>query len=722
MLQGNTSAVGKSKAQLTLVMLDQLKPLSSHEQRAVMLNKEEEEHTVVAWLFWHRIRSTLPCQLEAIDWLDIPCKELKELKDYLDLLRLAPDSRTNGEALTSLRKFGNLSGRDLAEADWDAERLHTNERYAGRGRWFGLWYVKRFRHYAKMVATRTIRNLVGQRIATLDEWWSARLINTPSGSSSHRHVVDHERDRLHKTSDRPNKRVVFAHQPDDWPRKLLQLEPHCIARCSTKPEPGRKRRALYAACDCSSVISSYASLGIENAMRWGGMAARQAPSDVLNWVEAHVANERAGGCWLSLDYSDFNKEHSAWELALLNVELAHAWTQLAPINVKADKLAATTWTAASHLKRECRQHGRIWRPQAGLFSGHRDTARDNTMLHWIYQQLQLEIGEQFLGVTPNIVRTFMCGDDEDTLLTSLDHAVLYYSIGAAAGWHFNPRKQMVSKHFHEFLQYLCSGQKDITQPLAAAAVSAVNGNWYKDPTHDVRGMADSFIKTGLELAIRQAHAPTALEAARAMANNWYRWQYGQNVRWDALISTSLRSHPILKDWGMAIAPISELTHTADNELLKAIDKRNPPGVQAALRKWWPLLELVPPGARHAAVQSIKLDAFKTWYTAQWNTNSIKPPLEAGKVPLMTVCESPHTTIYESLLLGIHRSIPDDEPTIQRVAAITGYPVPLLSAVPKATLSHKAGHLLSGYTAFLSESKQTETNPYPQKITGAVWGK
>jgi hypothetical protein len=497
--------LGLAKARLTLAMLDRLATLTSVEQTAVMLNIHLEEHTVVAWLLWCRLA---PLATAAFPPDTVPLLLLDHItyaKPLLDQLRLLPSNAptTDLQLLLVLRKFHTLCGRDLQPADWATEQANSRSTYADRTRVLGARrYYQLFRQHSQMAALRTISVTYNQRLPTLDTWWARRLVSTPSGSSSNRHSVDEYRTPLHASTDRPNKRVVYAHAPNDWPAKLLALEPHCIARCSTKPEPGRRRRALYAACDCSTVLASWASYGLEDAMRWGGMVARQAPSDVHSWLQHHASSQAVGGVWLSLDYSDFNKEHRWWELAAINLDLAKAWLTHPQRDIVQSKHSAAIWTAQSHRARWATEGSTTWMPLHGLFSGHRDTGRDNTLLHQIYQEIQLTVANDLCADFRRPITSYKCGDDEDTWFPTDTDALLYYGVGAAMGWHFNPRKQMLGPAYHEFLQFMCAGTDGPSQPLVPSLVAFVSGNWYKDPLADIAGMAEAIVRVGIELISR----------------------------------------------------------------------------------------------------------------------------------------------------------------------------------------------------------------------------
>lgn len=705
-LQASTSGLGRGKTRVTLMTLDGITPLSNGEKAMVMLNVPTEEHTLVSWLVWMRLAGSALAIALDIPFAMLPLRQIPILGPILDLLRLAPSDDMHDKALLGLRKFGTLAGRDLEQANWLAERLHSATGYVDRGRHFGhQWYLGRFRHYARMLAVRTVNNLIVRRQAPMATWWSKRFTSTPAGSSSMRHSADPHRSKLHGPNDRANKRVVWAHLPEDFPQSVLRLGPHCVGRCSTKPEPGRKHRALYAACDCSTIIASYASLGIEDAARWGGMVARQSPSDVQDWLEAHLL-AKGSGCWLSLDYSDFNKEHRAWEMAALNMELYYAWDMCTDPAVKADKQACAIWTAASHFRRSCSNQESTWEPPEGLWSGHRDTARDNTMLHWIYQQIQQDV---CAGLDPDyqgIVKTYMCGDDEDTLMCRQRDAVLYYAVGSALGWNFNPRKQMLSPLKHEFLQFACNGMGPVTQPLIPSIVAFVSGNWYKDPLIDAAGMAESMLRVGLEMINRGADQDAALALVHRSTSLYYKWLYRDHVRWDSLLSQAVCQHPVFA--APLTPPTTTETSKAPGAVEAAVWRMNPTAYVTALKRWWPLLEHVAPGQRKAVLLQVKLDALRSWFGTAWNKEPPLPGLDSGHVPpfvAVPVIQAPIGLAHD---IGAHNLFPDEAISGAKLAGITGIPLPILNAVDLSVLSRTRDPMTHGYLQLLD--KQTPWRP------------
>jgi len=138
---------------------------------------------------------------------------------------------------------------------------------------------------------------------------------------------------------------------------------------------------------------------------------------------------------------------------------------------------------------------------SGLWSGHRTTARDNTILHAAYQQVVLSSVRRWQPMLP--VRSFMCGDDEDTLFSSLVDAQTYAYWHMACGWHLNPSKQMLGTGRHEFLQWLASGSS-ISKPLASMVATLTMGNWYKPKVLEVASLPAAAADQAVSLCSRGA--------------------------------------------------------------------------------------------------------------------------------------------------------------------------------------------------------------------------
>lgn len=678
-LQSNSIALGLGKQRLTLAMIDQMEPLSKQEKIIILGNWECEEYSLVAWLLWWRLLQGEELSLLTEMQLQyVPLREHHRLKDPLDQLRLAQPY--HGEKFTTmaqaLRKFSQLAGRDLGDADWETEKVRSGHEYAFREKHIPpSVYGPTFRQHANLIIHPLGSELSGKNPPTLDNWWSKRALSAPSGSSSLRHVVDEHKTKSIHSSDRPTKRTVYAMLPDDYPRKLLATTPHLHARCSTKPEPGRKHRALYAGCDCNTILQSYASHGIESCMRFGGMVSRQDPKDLLAWFSDHHNSQTARGCWLSLDYSDFNKEHRWWEQATINYLLAIEWATAPVSSGAADKAFTSLWVARACKTRSASRKDESWYPSNGLFSGERNTARDNTLLHKIYSGMMLEWAQMLNPLFTPPAATWMCGDDEDSLFHNEGDAYLYYATGAAAGWHFNPRKQLLGPNRHEFLQYELNSNKPPTQPLAAATVAFVEGSWYKNPVLDLAGLPSAVIRNAQALIARNGNPQVALHAAAKYLNSHFKNVYGTPKRWDSLLDEELLASPIGQVFTKKRP--SPTIRKQEQYVAKEQNTIPAPAINQTLERLWPLIETLPEGARKSIERELRSDVFDSWYTHARRKNYRPPQLADGPVPYAR--EQPQYTLPELdqvVALGDHLVDTASTTTHTQAAAFIGIPLPL----------------------------------------------
>jgi hypothetical protein len=436
------------------------------------------------------------------------------------------------------RKLLTLTGRDLEPADYEADYNNTK---AGSTYHFApdpnsvqlssaMWDQT-----LHATLKDTVKTIIGQveelsNPVDIERWWQERWGWNPSGSSSLRHRLQGLKDideRLHSSS-RPNKRTVAEALDLQEILDMLGGKPTGIARVSTKPEPGYKRRTLYAIDDHSHYIASYASMDMEKYMNIGGMVAKQTPEDVLEWYLTDLYARTTGkSVWLSLDYSDFNKDHDRRHLALLNYTLGKEWLALAKRNAlwsKAAmmKAACAYNTALEHLNAWVRMpDGEYRRHYNGLWSGHRDTARDNTILHYAYSTsishlLQLTTGlkarDKYIGI---------CGDDEDALHASWCHAAGYVGMHSVCNFKINYIKQRCSRKYHEFLQRFADGHNLPYRPLANVIAALSTGSWYKPSLLRLDSAAQELTTNCTELVARGAPAQLARRLAYKMLDAIY---------------------------------------------------------------------------------------------------------------------------------------------------------------------------------------------------------
>lgn len=417
----------------------------------------------------------------------------EDLKSWMNALRRCPTIASCPEVgpdeILMLRKVFTCTWRAKDEADWAAEHLrrqsNTPVHYGinSRGELCRQTWLDTQNRYMALLANEVIGATISEaKLDSLDEWWAARWAWTPAGSSSQRRVAQvlKEADPRLGTNARPNKKAVFEELPDCYPRLLQAAYPAKYpARASTKPEPGGKARALYAVNDEAFVISAYASVHIEKHMNVWGIKAKQTPADVVAWIAAD-RRKPPGSRYLSQDYSDYNSDHELLTLSQMNVHLALAWHSLGrgrPATV--DKVWCTIWAAAAHHNQWVHQAEGNWRVGAGLFSGDRDTARDNTLLHGVYSRMGLEFTQLF-DPDARILDANYTGDDEDSLITDELAALNYYMVHTLMGFELKPAKQMCSAYIHEFLQRMAIPNGLPTRPLFAMLSQLASGNWYQD--------------------------------------------------------------------------------------------------------------------------------------------------------------------------------------------------------------------------------------------------
>lgn len=394
------------------------------------------------------------------------------------------------EAFLWLRKYKNLYGRRKGVCNIAQEESRYDPQYSNRdyGPLGGLFtrtnYLRVFWRHVTTVVDAIVVNMRQQKMDHIDVWWEKRVNNLASGSSSNRHLLDPYilSDPRIGSSDRPNKKAVCEAYDKDYFYRILKSTPMMIARRSTKNEPGLKQRALYAVDDNAVIVSAFASMGVEKSMNVLGMAPLQRPIDVLQWWR-HGQNRSGRQIWLSADYTDFNKEHSAVELELLNLAFSLSWLRKCPDpQLAREKSYASLWMAEAQKTRFIKKEdGTLQRVFSALFSGSRDTARDNTILHQVYSNIVVQWMDENLPGWGKIIHAHMCGDDEDVLFSDVIAAAAYYHTIKIIGWHTNDSKQMCGFDEHEFLQKFPHKEKGCIAPIASMISALCSGQWYTQP-------------------------------------------------------------------------------------------------------------------------------------------------------------------------------------------------------------------------------------------------
>jgi hypothetical protein len=473
---------------LSLMDVDNASALTLEERIVVAVHLDNEEFVATGIILWmrctpeklrmdHRVLRALPY----VDTLTVFAN-----KDFFDQCRrwsVIRDEKVEGKELQYIMQYQTLCGRNMMEVDWHAEwndskpsayiRSYPNSCVTGP--WSTARYFTKFMHHAETIVEQVIAAAAQREDQSIDNWWARRALIVPTGSSSERKAAE---DKLNKLQDahemeRPNKKVVLSMAESSKLLEWIKEEPRMIVRCSTKHEPGLKNRPLHAADDKSTIIASYASAGMEQVMDQHGMDSRQTPQDLGRWMEAHY--KHLTGVWVSTDYSRFFSEHHWWEQALVNTLMAKYWLLYGQETNKKSKAICALWTSRATTSRYT-DRPYLRRHMHGLFSGQRDTARDNTLLHCIYSQITIDLLEELTGTRP--LQTFYCGDDEDALMPTLIAATTYVELHKSIGWHLQDIKQIVGYSYHEYLRYMLSGDNTPIHPLSSMIAVLVTGNWY----------------------------------------------------------------------------------------------------------------------------------------------------------------------------------------------------------------------------------------------------
>jgi hypothetical protein len=280
---------------------------------------------------------------------------------------------------------------------------------------------------------------------------------------------------------RPIKPVVQEARPISELFSEMSRVPSAHARGSTKPEPGLKRRALLAVDDCTAFVAGYASHNVETVMKTDGMVLRQDPADVSEWVNFDIGAD----VWrVSNDYTNFNILNSLRSMQLIDIVFARAW-QGVKDRYAVDKVRACLWVAASY------RHASMTTPAGthtvtnGLWSGHRNTARDNTMLHVVYLNCVHSVQRALFGELATSSKQRICGDDETLSYTHWHVAICHTLVADALGYASQVSKGLLSRRHDEFLQLMRMPGCPPTYPVANTILTFCSGNWYKDPVRDL---------------------------------------------------------------------------------------------------------------------------------------------------------------------------------------------------------------------------------------------
>lgn len=523
-----------------------------------------------------------------LDWMDDVGWFDNDVRDSIDAgkerlvavrrsLALAGQLEVGVDQVLALRKMANISDRNKDEADWEAERrrrtidtpVHWYPMAGGgvsRQRW-----LQECRSYLESFTLRVARKMSGSlRLVELDEWWASRYNWVSTGSSS---MAAQAREVLEKSDmepdkqSRPNKKAVAVTLPEEYIYLQMLRRPFKNPRKSTKHEPGRKNRALYAQDDASFFVSAYGSVAMERSINEEGILARQAPEDVVHWMGLHKRAVASKMFFLSLDYSDYNAEHETIVLAMLDAAWARAWSLVAEGRpVYHQKAWAALWSARAHLNSWVDFGHGDERGLGGLFSGDRNTSRDNCIKHALYSHcMQKATREMIPGF--KISGLCMTGDDEDAAFGSSVQAACYMANHACAGFELKVQKQIAGTYdlpTHEYLQRALTNDGRPSRPLAAALAQLCSGNWYKTQytwfdsvINSVNDNAWELHTRGLPLLVCRFLASKILSRSLTVPGTDRRrdlewWDYRTNGAYHPLWGCTTKAAPSLPDSKAAI--------------------------------------------------------------------------------------------------------------------------------------------------------------------------
>lgn len=525
------------------------------------ISPDSMEYEIAGFLLWaSALDHRLVAEMDSAGWFRVPLIEWRNvIKPKLDIVRrTGMFGKLKDDCVYQLRKCINVTYRRDTEADWEAELRKRTTQSRGKVLLSGKRYYDQFYAYAYKFET-TVAERISRRTdyATAEDWYKRRHHHIPKGSTSSGSWIRKQMrtDPRMDANDRPNKKSVFEALDFDAYQLALDSTPLSVARSSTKPEPGDKRRALFASNDMSYIVSSYASVHAEKEMNIAGAVARQSVDDFSNWI---IESAKKDGYWQSIDLSDYNSEHELLELSIMNYARAKAWASI-PGKAALDKRKAALWLASACQNAfiQFRDYGTV-RTISGLYSGSRDTARDNTTKHTIDLQLAIQDCAD-IGLPIKMLANYQSGDDEDTKHSDVIDAAIYAKVLMAQNHDLNPKKQLAGSLHHEFLQVLVDAPGHAQRPLAAIVATLASGNWYV-PTASwfqsaIQGLTDNW----WECAARGLPLQSARRMATAYLDTVMRVRkpdgtYHPLEWWD--FRSPVAAHPL---WGVVTRPPPEVT-------------------------------------------------------------------------------------------------------------------------------------------------------------------
>lgn len=462
-----------------------------------------------------------------------------------------------------MRRVVSLAGRTDAEADWEKEHKErtadTTPKRAAQDGVVSAAAFQRVRDYTlREVAAHVVKKLRWSQ-GSVDEFFEDRWWQTPRGTTSQGGAIKTALKELDiKELDlqlRPIKPTVMEMTSKKEMCQAIGM-PRAEARGSTKPEPGMKKRALLALDDTASFVAGYASSGCEGTTKLGGMVLQQTPSDVAEWVSFDIGPK----VWrVSNDYSNFNILHSLRSLQLVDIHLAKQWRDV-PDSWARDKERAHLWIAESYNHASIKTPAGNVQVRCGLWSGHRNTARDNTILHLVYLRCISSVMRMLFGQAAVTTKERICGDDETLSYFNWGAAVCHTLVADALGFTSQVSKGLLSRRHDEFLQLMRKPGRLPVYPIANTILTFCSGNWYKDPVRDlsttVKDISDhvwDMVLGGVPHEAGQRLAGYVLDYLMQVKN-----PAGELVRleWWPLRGAGPGGHPL---WGQTFADTPEVS-------------------------------------------------------------------------------------------------------------------------------------------------------------------
>jgi hypothetical protein len=396
-----------------------------------------------------------------------------------------------------LRRLQALAGRDTTEADWPATLKEFNGMWRRKrqvfsgSEWSAAAYNAVRFHSLKRIAKEAVRVSAKHGGETLRSWWSRRWFSTPGGSSSiSKQRVREANPGLELTQFEVDKKVAIEVYDYNELVSWVDGPAYCLARCSTKHEPGFKNRALQAGNDEHSFISSYVSDGMEHQYKANGVVISQKPQDVAEWYSIQLSH--FADWHVSYDYSSWNQQVMNEDMAYLNYSIASEFLKIGT-DWSVDKAIAAAWLGDSNTSQYLKIQDQTHRTLFGLYSGSRNTARDNSLIHEMYQDAIAESFYNICGSRLDMKATRKSGDDETCVTKNLVEALIYVRCVEETGFDGKRSKLMIAQGNSEFLQLVLDSNKKPTYPVAPVIAVFSSGNWYKKPVRDYPSIVPSLV-------------------------------------------------------------------------------------------------------------------------------------------------------------------------------------------------------------------------------------